>query len=394
MGVPLGRPTQFAIDVTRRSDTPGDPREQLAQLALRVPGWLARLPPPWGPVPPADVGDLAQEVLTAAVASLPRYDPAKGSMAVWLYTITQRTVRDWHEREQYRGGFSGGSDGDVTAAPSGTRNPEEAMATAQYERLVHETIGEMDADLREVLTAVELGELSHEEAAEWVGVSKRTLKDRLERAREDFTRRIKRKMRDNGLVVLPFAMDGLFAFIRARTEHVPEELQTRLRAIVEQGPRSTRPEASATAPNAELPAPGPAAPDVGSFLGGNITGGIVGGIIVYLLMRPAVVMPEAMRSHLDEHIPAAVAALSVTAVPLPAQPQPIAPSSIPAPADPLTEARALLNRALGALEQGDIPDARAAFERYERRFPLNPLPKVRAFVLGELVRTERPRRAP
>ena len=60
------------------------------QLALRVPGWLARLPPPWGPVPPEDVGDLAQEVLTAAVASLPRYDPAKGSMAVWLYAIMQR----------------------------------------------------------------------------------------------------------------------------------------------------------------------------------------------------------------------------------------------------------------------------------------------------------------
>nr|WP_153825357.1 sigma-70 family RNA polymerase sigma factor [Polyangium spumosum] len=347
---------------------------------------MARLPPPWGPVRPADVGDLAQEVLTAAVASLPRYDPAKGAMAVWLYTITLRMARDRYKRDQYRGGFS--AEADIATAPSGARNPEEAMATAQYERLVHETIGEMDADLRDVLTAVELGELSHEETAQLVGVSKRTVKDRLERAREDFTRRIKRKMRDNGMVVLPFAVDGLFAFLRARTEHVPEELRERLRAIVEQGPGSTRPEAPAAVPGAEPPATVPAAPDVGSFLGGNITGGIVGGVLVYLLMRPAVVVPEATRSHLDERIPPAVAALPVTAAPHPAQP-PSAPSSIPRPADPVTEARALLDRAVGALEQGDVVDARAAFERYDRRFPSNPLPKVRAFVLGELVRAER-----
>nr|WP_275939350.1 sigma-70 family RNA polymerase sigma factor [Polyangium spumosum] len=352
---------------------------------------MVRLPPPWGPVPLAEVGDLAQEVLTAAVVGLSRFDPAKGAMAVWLYTITQRKARDRQVREQFRGGFS--VEADITAAPSGARNPEEAMATAQYERLVHETIGEMDADLREVLTAVELGELSHEETAQLVGVSKRTVKDRLERAREDFTRRIKRKMRDRGMVVLPFAVDGLFAFLRARTEHVPEELRERLRAIVEQGPGSTRPEAPAAVPDAEAPATGPAAPDVGSFLGGNITGGVVGGVLVYLLMHPAAVVPEATRSHLDERIPPAVAALPVTAAPPPAQP-PSAPSSRTAPADPMPEARALLNRAVGALEQGDITDARAAFERYDRRFPSNPLPKVRAFVLGELIRTERPRRAP
>ena len=267
------------------------------------------------------------------------------------------------------------------------------MATAQYERLVHETIGEMEGDLREVLTAVELGELSHEETAELLGIPKRTVKDRLERAREDFTRRIKRKMRDRGMVVLPFAVDGLFAFIRARTEDVPEELRVRLHAIVEQGPGSTGPEAPAAVPDVEPPVAGPAAPDVGSFLGGNITGGIVGGILVYLLMRPAAVVPEATRSHLDERIPPAVAALPVTAAPPPVEP-PSAPSSMPRRADPPSEARALLDRAVGALEQGDITDARAAFERYDRRFPANPLPRVRAFVLGELVKAERHRRAP
>ncbi|TKC99851.1 RNA polymerase sigma factor [Polyangium fumosum] len=379
--------------MTRRFDTPDGPHEQLAQLALRVPGWLARLPPPWGPVPLTEVEDLGQEVLTVAVAGLPRYDPAKGSMAVWLYAITQRKARDWQVREQYRGGFSVYED--VIAAPSGARNPEEAMATAQYVRLVHETIGEMDADLREVLTAVELGELSHEETAQLVGVSKRTVKDRLERAREDFTRRIKRKMRDNGMVVLPFAADGLFAFLRARTEDVPEELRERLRAIVEQGPGAAQPEAPATAPDGDAPGTGQAGSDAASFLGGNITGGIVGAVVVYLLTRPVAVMPEATRSHLDERIPPAVAAFPVTAVPPPAPPPPAPPpSSMPRPADPAAEARALLNRAVGALEQGDLADARAAFERYDRRFPSNPLPKVRAFVLGELVRAERPHRAP
>ncbi|MDC0749191.1 RNA polymerase sigma factor [Polyangium mundeleinium] len=364
-------------------------RDQLVQLSRRVPIWLARLAPPWGPVADEHIPDLAQEVLVAAVAGLSRYDPAKGSLGVWLYVITRRMARDHRQREDYRSDFT--DDADVTILPVGTRNPEEAMATAQYERLVHETIGEMDEDLREVLTAVELAELSYEETAQLIGGSKRTVKDRLERARQDFSRRIKRKMRDRGLVVLPFAVDGLFAFLRARTEQVPEDQLAQLRAIVEQSPASgARPAVPDAAPNADAPTSGGS--DVGSFVGGNFTGGLVGGAIVYLLMQTASApVPVAARAQFDERVPHVP---TVDAMPMqqPIMPPAATPRKLLAghpPADPLLEARALLDRARGALERGDIADAREALARYDRRFPANPFPKVRAALLGKIVKAAR-----
>ena len=364
-------------------------RDQLVQFARRVPIWLARLTPPWGPVADEHIPDLTQEVLLAAVAGLSRYDPAKGSLGVWLYVITRRMARDHRQREDYRSHFT--DDADVTILPMGTKNPEEAMATAQYERLVHETIGEMDEDLREVLTAVELAELSYEETAQLIGDSKRTVKDRLERARQDFSRRIKRKMRDRGLVVLPFVVDGLFAFIRARTEQVPEDQLARLRDIVEQNPASgARPAVPEAAPNAEAPSSGGS--DVGSFVGGNFTGGIVGGAIVYLLMQTAPApMPVATRAQLDERV-SYVPPVDATPTQQPIMPPAAPPQKLlagPPPADPLLEARALLDRARGALERGNIADAREALARYDGRFPANPFPKVRAALLGKIVKAAR-----
>jgi len=365
------------------------PRDQLAKLVHRVPIWLVRLTPPWGPVAHEHIPDLAQEVLVAAVAGLSRYDPTKASLGVWLYVITRRMARDHRQREDYRGEFI--DDGDVTLLPEAKRNPEEAMATAQYERLVHETIGEMDEDLREVLTAVELAELSHEETAQLIGGSKRTVKDRLERARQDFSRRIKRKMRDRGLVVLPFVVDGLFAFIRARTEQVPEDQLAKLRAIVEPSPASAaRPAVPDAEPNIEIEAPTSVGSNVGSFVGGNFTGGIVGGAIVYLLLQTAPApVPVAARAYLDErvpYVPALDAAPAETTAPFAAPPQKHTSGQA---ADPLMEARALMDRARDALERGDITGAREALARYDRRFPANPLPKVRAAMLGKIVKAAR-----
>ncbi|MDI3284634.1 sigma-70 family RNA polymerase sigma factor [Polyangium sp. 15x6] len=363
-------------------------RDQLVQFSRRVPIWLARLTPPWGPVADEHIPDLTQEVLLAAIAGLSRYDPAKGSLGLWLYVITRRMARDHRLREDYRSDFT--DEQDVTILPVGAQNPEEAMASAQYERLVHETIGEMDEDLREVLTAVELAELSYEETAQLIGGSKRTVKDRLERARQDFSRRIKRKMRDRGLVVLPFAVDGLFAFIRARTEQVPEAQLAQFRAIVEQSLASgAEPAVPDAVPNAE--AATSVASNVGSFVGGNFTGGIVGAVIVYLLMQTAPApVPVAARAYTDERVP------HVPVVePTPAQPTtpPAAPprnlTAGHQPADPLLEARALLDRARGALERGDLADARAVLARYDRRFPANPFPNLRAAVLGKIVKAAR-----
>lgn len=41
-----------------------------------------------------DSGDIAQEALTAAIRSLDRFDPAKGSFSTWLWRIVLNTARD------------------------------------------------------------------------------------------------------------------------------------------------------------------------------------------------------------------------------------------------------------------------------------------------------------
>lgn len=381
----------MGMDVTEKNtlNPSDDPREQLAALAPRVPGWLAHLTPPWGPVPFADVPDLAQDVMVTAFGSISRYDPAKGAMSVWLYVIAQRKARDHRKRAYTREKFA--KNAEVSEVHGSTQDPEEAMISAQYRRLAEETTGEMPEDLRDVLGAVEFSELSHEEAAELLGISKRTVKDRLERAREDFTRRMKRKVRDHGLPVLPFMVDGMFAFIRARNEKLAEQYGPGLRAIVEQAPGSGARPVDGGVPDAGATGASTTAAGVGSFVGGNVTGAIGGGLLVYLLLRStAAPAPPVTTSVVEEQVPVVAAAPVMVREPVSAS-VPTASSaadSVRRVADPMPEARAILERALGALERGDVATARVALDGYERRFPGNPLPKVKASAVEWIGRME------
>jgi RNA polymerase sigma-70 factor (ECF subfamily) len=78
----------------------------------------------------ADPDDLTQEAMVRALASLGRFDPARGSMDVWLWRIVVNLARD-------AGRMSGRTELLVErlVAQAGTRTPESSAESAALERL-------------------------------------------------------------------------------------------------------------------------------------------------------------------------------------------------------------------------------------------------------------------
>lgn len=314
-----------------------------------------------------------QETLRVAVESLERFDSSQGSLTTWLYTIAVRTARDMRARDERHEPMFAMDD----EAPSTERGPEERVIFEDGLRLIRETLDEMEPELREVLEAFELAELSMEEVAELRGVSVRAAKHQLSLAREDFRKRIaKKRSRDRmvGLLTLSVGVDALFAAARDGM-----------------GGSGMRSAAAAAFP---LPGVGtaPASQGLGKMLT-FLTGGVVGGVIVYLLMRPAPVPPSSPleSGELADRAANIAAGLSRAAevqVPAPVAPLAAAPEQAAGFRRPLREARARLEEALRAARGHDLTRARGAMARYERDYPDNPLPTLREQVAAVLSAAE------
>jgi RNA polymerase sigma-70 factor (ECF subfamily) len=318
--------------------------------------------------------DVVQETLRVAVESLPRFDPERASLATWLYTIAVRTARDARERDEHHEPTFALDDD----APSTDRGPEERVILEDGRRLIRKTLDEMKPELREVLEAFEVAELTMEEIAELLGVSARAAKHKLELARKDFRRRIadkRSKDRMAGLLTLTLGVDSLFAAARGRMAG-----------------SSMRSSAASALPSPGLPVSTALAQSLGKMLTTFLTGGAVGGVIVYLLMRqaPGVLSASLEPGELTDR--AASIAAGLARAPEVQAPAPVPPpaetAQIPGTRRPLREARARLEEALRAARGHDLPRAHGALARYERDYPDNPLPVLKQQVAAVLSQVE------
>ena len=127
--------------------------------------------------------DIAAETFLVAFDRRDRFDPARGSLRVWLFGIATNLVARHRRKEarHYRALARAGAepaaasheDWVVSAVAAGRMRPELARALATLL-----TSGE-----RDVVLLVALAQLSHEEVAEALGISRGTVGSRLSRAR-------------------------------------------------------------------------------------------------------------------------------------------------------------------------------------------------------------------
>lgn len=127
--------------------------------------------------------DLTQETFVAGFSALARYDSER-PFGIWIARVALNKCRDWGRRRKVRAFFS-------RALPlesahhvaSDTPAPDMEASDRMELARVRAAIGELPANLREVLLLRGMDEASQSEAAAMLGVSEKTIETRLYRAR-------------------------------------------------------------------------------------------------------------------------------------------------------------------------------------------------------------------
>lgn len=127
--------------------------------------------------------DLTQETFVAGFSALARYDGER-PFRIWIARIALNKCRDWGRRRKVRAFFARALPLETAHhVASDTPAPDmEASDRLELAR-VRAAIGELPANLREVLLLRGMDEVSQSEAAAMLSVSEKTIETRLYRAR-------------------------------------------------------------------------------------------------------------------------------------------------------------------------------------------------------------------
>lgn len=141
--------------------------------------------------------DIAQETFVRLYRELDRIRDQTAS--AWLYRVARNLVTDYIRKKRpvtftvLRGNAP--DDDDESSAlqfEHGDRGPVGSTTNNELRERIEETLAAMSPKFRDVIELVDVQKLTHEEAAEVLECSVKTVSARLARAREFFTNRITR----------------------------------------------------------------------------------------------------------------------------------------------------------------------------------------------------------
>lgn len=141
-----------------------------------------------------EVQDVTQEAFIKAYRALPRF---RGDSAfyTWLYRIAINTAKNHLVSKSRRPpdtdlDIDDGEFQETTGILSDNQNPENSLATAQLEAVIHKAIDDLAEDLKVAVTLREFEGLSYEEIAEVMECPVGTVRSRIFRAREAIEKKI------------------------------------------------------------------------------------------------------------------------------------------------------------------------------------------------------------
>jgi RNA polymerase sigma-70 factor (ECF subfamily) len=152
---------------------------------------------------PDDASDLLQETMLRGFRFFDQFTPGTNCRA-WLMTILYNTFRNGYRRASYVHVSSSSEEYERAleahslASPRSGDNPECITLEKVMDEQVEAALNGLADDFREVLTLVDIGELSYEEAALALKVPIGTVRSRLSRARAVLRRSLLKFARAQG----------------------------------------------------------------------------------------------------------------------------------------------------------------------------------------------------
>jgi RNA polymerase sigma-70 factor (ECF subfamily) len=153
---------------------------------------------------PADAEDLTQDVFLKIYSNLTSFDTNRGSLQVWITTMTRNLLVDNFRRTRNLRATSSLDDGwesaeelkPIDRLTSATLSPHESAAQKELAKMVQQALARVSPDLREAVILRDLQDMDYKEIAQVLGIPEGTVKSRISRGRAELARLLERTKRE------------------------------------------------------------------------------------------------------------------------------------------------------------------------------------------------------
>ena len=153
---------------------------------------------------PADAEDLTQDVFLKIYSNLASFDTTRGSLQVWITTMTRNLLVDnfrrtrnqrstdsldagWDETDELR---------PVDRLQAAGPSPHEKAAQKELAKMVQGALAKVSVELREAVILRDLQDMDYKEIAQVLGIPEGTVKSRISRGRAELARLLERNKRE------------------------------------------------------------------------------------------------------------------------------------------------------------------------------------------------------
>jgi len=152
----------------------------------------------------ADAEDLTQDVFLKIYSNLGSFDAARGSLPVWIATMTRNLLVDNFRRtrnQRATGSLDEGWDQSEEPKPADRLmatgpTPHEFAARRELAAMVQGALAKVSVELREAVILRDLQDLDYKEIAQVLGIPEGTVKSRISRGRAELARLLERRQQE------------------------------------------------------------------------------------------------------------------------------------------------------------------------------------------------------
>ncbi len=153
---------------------------------------------------PADAEDLTQDVFLKIYSNLSSFDFGRGSLQVWITTMTRNLLVDNFRRtrnQRATGSLDEGWDATEELRPvdrlmAAGPSPHETAAQKELAKMVQGALAKVSPELREAVILRDLQDMDYKEIAQVLGIPEGTVKSRISRGRAELARLLERNKRE------------------------------------------------------------------------------------------------------------------------------------------------------------------------------------------------------
>ena len=151
-----------------------------------------------------DAEDLTQDVFLKIYSNLASFDTGRGSLQVWITTMTRNLLVDNFRRtknQRATGSLDDGWDQTEELKPidrltARGPSPHEIAAGKELEKMVQNALSHVSVELREAVILRDLQDMDYKEIAQVLGIPEGTVKSRISRGRAELARLLERNKRE------------------------------------------------------------------------------------------------------------------------------------------------------------------------------------------------------